>query len=356
MKGEDVSLDSFVAYGGRYATGDISEKSLVADAFDDVGRADFVANLKDVMPEATGLDESDLFDKTVVTMADLYARCKQRSQDKANRENLFFLRLLHGVDVSIPGKVSGDPIKQLRFQVASQMKNFSYLIGDKKLGHVWAVDPCWDPEGIEEVAARNKVRIVGSVCTHYHFDHVGGDLPDHYLKMMGIPAALYPMVRTLPGLLDITMRPGHEDRVCYVHEAEVESLVQKTHVPRERIRATKDGEKIELGSLRCSVMWTPGHTPGSQCLLLESYRPMRCLTGDTLFLGGSMGRVDGADSSAGDMWTSLNRILSLPEETVLFPAHDYAEMKSNSVANERKLNPAIRYSKQQFEALHGSRY
>lgn len=59
--------------------------------------------------------------------------------------NLFFRRLLHGVDVSI--KQTSDPMEQLRFQIAKQMKNYSYLLGDNKIKKCLIVDPCWDPKG-----------------------------------------------------------------------------------------------------------------------------------------------------------------------------------------------------------------
>lgn len=64
-----------------------------------------------------------------------------------DREALYFKRLLHGEDVSIPSNTK-DPMVGMRLQIAKQMKNFSYLIGDKKLKEVLVVDPCWDVDGI----------------------------------------------------------------------------------------------------------------------------------------------------------------------------------------------------------------
>lgn len=89
------------------------------------------------------------------------------------RGNLFFKRLLHGVDVSVGGP-AGDPMVGLRFGVARQMRNFSYLLGDARLKQCVAVDPCWDVDGIVAYAEREGYRIVSAFCTHYHWDHVGG--------------------------------------------------------------------------------------------------------------------------------------------------------------------------------------
>lgn len=83
---------------------------------------------------------------------------------------------------------------------------------------------------------------------------------------------------------------------------------------------------------------------------------MRVLTGDTLFVG-SFGRIDNEDCSASDLWESLNVTLgALPDDTIVFPAHDYSEVPTSSIGQERKTNPAMRIPKQHFVASYGSKY
>ena len=102
---------------------------------------------------------------------------------------------------------------------------------------------------------------------------------------------------------------------------------------------------IELGELRVRLIHTPGHTPGSQCFLIEQKdSPGRLVSGDTLFLG-SCGRVDlpGGDPEA--MYRSLNQTLkALPDETLLYPGHLYSSEPSDSLGEQKRTNPVLRVS------------
>ena len=189
----------------------------------------------------------------------------------------------------------------------------------------------------------------------YHWDHVGGRLEDSMLARLGVPQALWETARMLPGLRELMAATGPTAK-AYAHERDAETIVKQTGVDAAKVHATKHQERFCVGNMAIRVLHTPGHTPGSQCLVLEAFQPMRVLTGDTMFVG-SFGRIDGADCSAADLWESLNVTLgSLPDDTIVFPAHDYSEMKTSSIEQEKRTNPAMRIPKAQFVASYGSKY
>jgi glyoxylase-like metal-dependent hydrolase (beta-lactamase superfamily II) len=106
------------------------------------------------------------------------------------------------------------------------------------------------------------------------------------------------------------------------------------------------GDTLELGGQRVRLLHTPGHTPGSQCFLVEEAgAPGRLVSGDTLFLG-ACGRVDlpGGDPEA--MFDSLkNRLGRLPDDTLLFPGHFYAAEPSSTIGEQKRTNPYLRVAR-----------
>jgi glyoxylase-like metal-dependent hydrolase (beta-lactamase superfamily II) len=97
-----------------------------------------------------------------------------------------------------------------------------------------------------------------------------------------------------------------------------------------------DGDTIQVGSVKIQVMATPGHTQDCMCLLL----PDRVLTGDTLLIG-SCGRTDLPTGDASALWKSLQRLKALPEDTMVFPGHDYKGQRASTIGRERKSNPRL---------------
>lgn len=218
-------------------------------------------------------------------------------------ERLYFRQLLSGVDFA-----AGD-------DVARQMRNFVYLIGDRGTGEALVVDPAYDPQGIVDRCAADGMRLAGVLATHYHADHVGG-------TMMGF---------SLPGvaeLLDIVDVPVH------VQADEVPYVSATTGLGAQELRAHRGGDVVPVGGLSIELIHTPGHTPGSQCFLAGG----RLLSGDTLFLDGC-GRTDlpGGDPAA--MYESLTQRLGrVPDGTVLFPGHFYSAAPSASLGETRRSN------------------
>ncbi len=138
--------------------------------FDDLARAELAVFLRERLPGAAKLRDGDLVAGGGATLADLFGVLERKGLAEAKvapavqkRENLYFKRLLHGEDVSV-GRGS-DPMAPLRFQVAKQMRNFSYLVGDRRLRQVLVVDPCWDVDGVLRVVKEEGLTCVGAICT-----------------------------------------------------------------------------------------------------------------------------------------------------------------------------------------------
>lgn len=99
----------------------------------------------------------------------------------------------------------------------------------------------------------------------------------------------------------------------------------------------KDGEKIKIGDLELTAMHTPGHTDDSYCFSMAD----RVFTGDTLFIRGT-GRTDFQNGNSSDQYDSIfNKLLTLPEETIVYPGHDYRGMTSSTIGEEKRFNPRL---------------
>ncbi|MCI0570990.1 MAG: aminotransferase class V-fold PLP-dependent enzyme [Myxococcaceae bacterium] len=103
-------------------------------------------------------------------------------------------------------------------------------------------------------------------------------------------------------------------------------------------RGLVDGDVIQVGSVRMEVLTTPGHTNDGVCLVL----PGRVLTGDTLLIGGC-GRTDLPTGDAGSMFDSLQRLLQLPDDTLVLPAHDYDGRRASTIGRERTSNRRLQH-------------
>ena len=217
-----------------------------------------------------------------------------------------------------------------------QMANLAYLIGSRSTREVLVVDPAWSIDALLDAAEADGMAVTGALVTHYHQDHVGGEI-------FGLS------IEGLPRLLERHPVPIH------VNEHEAEGLRQVTGASASDLTVHAGGDTLTLGEVRVRMVHTPGHTPGSQCFLVETGSgPSSLVSGDTLFLG-SCGRVDlpGADPEA--MYRSLNVTLrELPDETLLFPGHLYASEPSSSMGEQKRTNPLLRVtSLDQFLSFMG---
>ena len=222
-------------------------------------------------------------------------------------DELYFRQLLAGRQVAIEHPAAG------------QMANFMYLIGDPASRKALVVDPAWDVMSLLEVARQDDYEVVGALITHYHPDHVGGDL-------WGVH------VEGVNRLLEEHQVP------LYVNKHEAEGLKVVTGVSESDMRKTEDGETLTLGQVEIRFLHTPGHTPGSQCFLLGD----RLVAGDTLFVQGC-GRVDLPGGDAEQMYYSLTQKLAkLPSQTVLYLGHHYGPSETSTIEQELQNNLYLR--------------
>ena len=110
------------------------------------------------------------------------------------------------------------------------------------------------------------------------------------------------------------------------------------HTPAETVEIkVKDNEIIDIDNLKIKSLYTPGHTSDSYSFLLNNF----LFTGDTLLINGT-GRTDFQNGSSKDAYNSLfNNLLKLPEETLVYPGHDYNGKFSSTIGNEKKFNPRL---------------
>jgi len=183
------------------------------------------------------------------------------------------------------------------------MMNYAYLVGADKGDAVVAIDTAWNAEQILSEAKQSGKKIEAILLTHTHFDHCNAvkDLA----KKISVPV--------------------------YVHEAEAENLPESLDV-----RTTKPETTVHLAGLDIHCMHTPGHTPGSQCFLIDEM----IFTGDTLFVDGC-GRVDLPGSNPKEMIVSLARLARLPDGIKVFPGHDYGTSPTATIGEQKKTNPYL---------------
>jgi len=234
-------------------------------------------------------------------------------------DQLYFRQLLAGYDFA-----TADPL-------ARQMVNFVYLIGDRESGEAVAVDPAYGVRELIELLDADGMRLTGVLATHWHPDHVGGDLMGY-----GIEG-----IRELAGMTDVHA-PVHANR----HEAE---WIKRTTGVSDRDLVLHDsGDTVTVGAIPITLMHTPGHTPGSQCFVVDG----KLVAGDTLFLEGC-GRTDLPGADPDEMYRSLTqRLATVPDDTVLYPGHRYSPAPSATMGETRQHNYVFRiHSLEQWRVL-----
>ena len=196
---------------------------------------------------------------------------------------------------------SGNPL-YLRQIEAGPMENFIYLIGDKNKKECVMVDPAWEVDRVLKIAAEDGMKVTAGLATHHHYDHTNG-------------------IADLAGRLGVPVYV-HKDDIPYLKEV------------KKEIKPVDAGAKLEIGEITVTFIHTPGHTPGSQCFLVNN----QLISGDTLFIG-ACGRCDLPGGNAEKMYESLQRLGKLGDDTLLFPGHNYAETPVSTIGEEKQHNP-----------------
>lgn len=201
-----------------------------------------------------------------------------------------------------------------------ESSTYTYLLADRRSGEAIIIDPVVEkvPQYLQLIKELD-LRLMMAVDTHLHADHItgGGKLRD-------------------------------STRCMYI-------MGEQTRAQCLSYRF-KDDDSLVLGQLALTAMYTPGHTDDSYSFLVND----RVFTGDTLLIRGT-GRTDFQNGDAGAQYDSIfNRLLTLPGETLVFPAHDYEGRTSSTITEEKMFNPRLQVNSrdeyiEQMDALDLSR-
>jgi len=211
----------------------------------------------------------------------------------------------------------------LKQMLVGPMENFVYLVGDTETREAAVIDAAWDIDALLEVVEKEDLKLKAALVTHFHPDHLGGNFMGNQIE-----GAAELLKRNLPIKV-------------WIHKAEADYVQRIAGLSRTDLTLTDGSEELMLGDVRLQFLHTPGHTPGSQCFLVDG----RLISGDTLFIG-SCGRVDLPGSDPAQMYDSLvNKLKRLPDETVLYPGHNYADRPTSTIAEEKRRNPTMRFER-----------
>ncbi len=181
--------------------------------------------------------------------------------------------------------------------------NFSYFIEDSDSKNIAIVDPS-NVKLLESEISKNFFSPKMILLTHSHFDHTEGVA--ELVKKLAIPVYMHENARGRVNVLD--------EMAVYI----------------------KGGEKIKLEDIFIDVIDTPGHIDDAVCFYLKEDKAL--LTGDTVFVEGC-GRADLEFSNVEDLFKSLQKIKKLPDDTKIFPGHDYGKKPWSTIKDEKKNNP-----------------
>ncbi len=216
--------------------------------------------------------------------------------------------------------MSNQPRIHLRQVQVGPMANFVYLIGDPATRKAAVVDPAWNVDGIIEFVREDGYEIDKIFVTHYHPDHLGG-------HMMG---------QVIEGAAEML---GKVDAKIHLNKHEAEGARKVAGLSDSDLVKMDAGDTVKLGELEVKFLHTPGHTPGSQCFLVEG----NLVSGDTLFVD-SCGRVDLPGSDPEAMYHSLQDTLgNLPDDTVVYPGHAYSSEPSSTIGRQKRTNMYMRF-------------
>jgi hydroxyacylglutathione hydrolase len=200
------------------------------------------------------------------------------------------------------------------------MDVFCYLVACPITKEALFIDPGGDEEELVERLSQKGFELKYIVNTHGHPDHVCGNAK----------------VKELTGA-KIVMH--EKDSEIFTSPTGQERARQMGFTPSPPADITvKDGDRIVVGEVSLEVIHTPGHSPGGICLLADG----NLFTGDTLFVG-AVGRTDLPHSSMNQFMKSIEqRLLTLPDDTIVWPGHDYGFKPSSTIGEEKNTNPWLR--------------
>ena len=196
--------------------------------------------------------------------------------------------------------------------LVGNMQNFTYVLEDEHTGESIIIDPSWELDKIEQLIQRHDLKIKYIVNTHHHSDHTLGNEG---------------------------MKQSTGAKIVQHKVSELKSDIQVT-----------DGDIIQFGDSKLSVIHTPGHSKDSICLVGDG----KIFSGDTLFVG-NCGRVDLPGGSSKELYHRLMDILyNLEDDLVMYSGHDYGSTPTSTIGHEKKTNFVMqKRTEQEFEELMG---
>jgi len=208
-------------------------------------------------------------------------------------------------------------IKQL---IVGPLQVCCYFVGCSKTKEIIIIDPGGDEDFIIETIETLKLKPIMIVNTHAHPDHTAGN-------------------RALKQIFNLPIAMHEADGGSFLSQVSLflGSMFGAPPSPSPDI-LLKDEDEIKIGKINLKIIHTPGHTPGSICL----YYPGHIFTGDTLFVG-AVGRTD----LPGGSWETLinsikTKLFTLPEDTIVWPGHNYGEKPHSTIGEEKKFNPFLK--------------
>jgi glyoxylase-like metal-dependent hydrolase (beta-lactamase superfamily II) len=182
-------------------------------------------------------------------------------------------------------------------QVQQHGDNFSYIVADDVTREAAVVDSSFNAGEIIRILKTENLKLQYIVNTHGHSDHTVGN--EELRSMFGAKTVVHKLSRV---------------------NADI---------------AVDDGDVVRVGNVSIKVIYTPGHTPDSICLLVDN---KKLLTGDTLFVG-ECGRTDLPGGNSRSMYDSLfNKLLKLGDDVEVYPGHDYGSRPSSTIGEEKRSN------------------
>lgn len=192
------------------------------------------------------------------------------------------------------------------------MQNFTYVIEDEDTSEAIILDPSWDLDEVKRIIEKNNLKIKYIVNTHHHFDHTLGN--ESMAKETGAKIIQY-STSTLK------------------HDVSVSA-----------------GEKIRFGNSELDVIYTPGHSKDSMCLVGDG----KIFSGDTLFVG-TCGRVDLPGGDARELYHSLvDTLRKLDDSLLMYPGHNYGTTPTSTIGEQKRMNLVMQpRSEQEFLEMMG---
>ncbi len=198
-----------------------------------------------------------------------------------------------------------------------QMANFCYMLGDEATHTCAIIDPAFDPEKILNTVDDAGYTITHIINTHGHSDHTSGNAA--IIEVTGAQLCIH---------------KNDANQVTRLLTRVLSRFMGGKGSPKAS-RILEDNDIITIGKTELTVLHTPGHTPGSICIYAEGH----VFTGDTLFVQ-AVGRTDLPGGSSEQLLNSVHeRIYTLPDDTKVWPGHDYGPSPSSTVAAEKQNNP-----------------